>query len=267
MTVRATDHEVALTAPQAVAAAPVRIVAPVDGPPPGAATVVLAHGAGSGPDSDVLVRTAAAVAEAGATVVTFAFGYRAAGRRAPDPAGRLLAAWRDVAAWVRDEVAGEGPLVLGGRSMGGRYASLAVAGATDRVGATGDGPAIGCDGLLLLAYPLRAAGRADTPPRTAHWPRLRVPVLFVSGDRDALCDLGELDAARRAHLTAAPSSVHVVRGADHGLRARGGAGARPDRPPSEVLADVAGAAAAWATARQRAVTRPDRHPWPPVVGP
>jgi len=234
---RSLDVEVPLTPPQAVGAVPVRVVAPAAGPAPDAPTVVLAHGAGSGPDSDVLVATADALVAAGAAAVTFPFAYRAAGRRAPDPAARLLSAWRDVVAWARTSGPARqgGPVVLGGRSMGGRYASLAAA----------DG--LACDGLLLLAYPLRAAGRPDRPPRTAHWPDLRVPVHFVSGDRDALCDLADLDAARRSQLRAAPSSVHVVRGADHGFRVR----VRDSRSQDDVLGDIAAAAARWIAALPR----------------
>lgn len=236
---RRLDVEVPLTPPQAVAAVPVRVVSQAGGAASGAPTVVLAHGAGSGPDSDVLLATAGALAAAGAVAVTFAFGYRAAGRRAPDPARRLLGAWRDVVAWVvaSDVAPTGGPLVLGGRSMGGRYASLAAAGEAD-------GGPVPCDGLLLLAYPLRAAGRGDRPPRTGHWARLHVPVHFVSGDRDALCDLAQLDAERRAHLGAVTSSVHAVPGADHGFRVR----VRDGRTQGEVLAEVAATAAGWVAA-------------------
>lgn len=194
----------------------------------GEVAVILAHGAGTDQRSVVLRGVAEGVARAGYPVLTFNFAYTQAGRRRPDPAGRLLAAWRDVIACARERL-GEGrPLVIGGRSMGGRMASM-VAAEEDL-----------CQGLLLLGYPLHAAGRPERL-RTAHWPALRVPVLFVQGDRDALCPLGVLERERAAFLGRACSEVHVVAGADHSFGAR----KRDGRTQTDVLDEVVHASTDW----------------------
>jgi hypothetical protein len=130
------------------------------------------------------------------------------------------------------------PVVLGGRSLGGRIASLLVAA----------GACPQAVGLLLLAYPLHPAGRPERL-RTAHWPNLRVPVLFVQGDRDPLCDLGLLERERAALLSGADSRVHVLAGADHGFalaraRAVDGAG-QGARSRSVVLAEVVTVVEDW----------------------
>jgi predicted alpha/beta-hydrolase family hydrolase len=119
----------------------------------------------------------------------------------------------------------ERPLVLGGRSMGGRIAShLATQGEP-------------CAGLALIGYPLHPAGRPERL-RSAHWPALRVPVLFVQGDRDRLCDLELLERERRRLPGRTGSRVHLLAGADHGLRMRG-------RDPQQVSAEVVTALTCW----------------------
>jgi predicted alpha/beta-hydrolase family hydrolase len=115
---------------------------------------------------------------------------------------------------------------VGGRSFGGRACSLAVA----------DG--LGAAGLVLLSYPLHPPGR-PTELRTAHFPKLQVPCLFVSGTRDAFATPAELESA----TAAIPGAVtHVwVEGGNHGMRGK-------DAP-------VAAAVREWLAA---AATRPAR---------
>ncbi|HWH32456.1 MAG TPA: alpha/beta fold hydrolase [Egibacteraceae bacterium] len=201
---------------------------PVDG----AAGLVLAHGAGTDMTSPLLRAVARGLAEQGHPVLLFNFSYTEAGRKAPDPMPRLEACSREVAAVARERFGGR-PLVLGGRSMGGRVAS--------HLAAQGEP----CDGLVFLGYPLhppRRAGAAvpDDRLRTAHWPALRTPALFVQGDRDTLADLALLERERAARL-AGPSQVHVVRGGDHGFAVR----KRDGRDPADVLAEIVGVVAAW----------------------
>jgi predicted alpha/beta-hydrolase family hydrolase len=217
---------VPLTPPQAVGETDAQLWPAVDETAP---AVVLAHGAGTNLHGVAGKAIAEGIAAAGHPVMTFNFAYAQAGRRSPDPQARLLSAWRDAIAAMRNRTGAGRPLVIGGRSMGGRMASL--------LAAEGFAPLAG---LVLLNYPLHAIGRPEKL-RTAHWPDLRVPVLFVHGDRDAMCPLDVFERERAARLINAPTTVHVVAGADHsfGVRARDG------RTRAAVLAEAVKAATDW----------------------
>jgi uncharacterized protein len=186
--------------------------------------VVLAPGAGSQVSGPSLTGIAAGLAARGHPVLAFNFAYAERRRPFPDPPARLESAWRDALAFARARLGR--PLVLGGRSMGGRIAThLAVAGEP-------------CAGLALLAYPLHPPGQPERL-RTDHWPRLTVPVLFVQGDHDELCELDLLERQRLQRLTGAPSRLHLLKGADHDFQV-------PGRDRDDVLDEVAAAVAAWA---------------------
>jgi len=140
-------------------------------------------------------------------VVRADFAYRREGRRAPDRPPKLLAAVRDEAAALA-AAAGADPasLVLGGRSMGGRLCSMAVA------------EGLPAAGLVLMAYPLHPPGRPERL-RIEHFPALDVPCLFVSGTRDPFGTPEEMEA----HTAAIPGPVthrwieggrHELKGAD-----------------------------------------------------
>jgi uncharacterized protein len=195
--------------------------------------VVLAPGAGSDLTNPLLRAVGRGLAEHGHPVAVFNFGYTEVGRRRPDPVDRLERAYRDVLGAMRGRFGGR-PMVIGGRSMGGRIAS--------HLAADGDE----CAGLLFLGYPLHPRPRAGeqvpaSKLRTAHWPRLRVPSLFVQGQRDALCDLSLFETERAAHLDSALTDVHLVEGADHGFDVR----KRDGRTLQEVYEEVVGVASAW----------------------
>ena len=146
---------------------------------PGA--VLLAPGAGASADHHTLVAIEQAVAPL--PVVRMDFPYRKAGRRAPDRPPVLLAAVREEAAGLA-AAAHVRPtrIVLGGRSMGGRIASMAIA------------EGLPAGGLLLISYPLHPPGHPDRL-RVEHLPDLTVPCLFISGTRDAFGSPAELEAA------------------------------------------------------------------------
>jgi len=146
-----------------------------------------------------------ALSAVGWVVARMDFPYRLAGRRAPDRAPVLLAAVRDAADELieRAGVSAE-RLVLGGRSMGGRICSMAVA----------DG--LPAAGLILISYPLRPPGRPDKQAeRTAHFPHLSIPCLFVSGTKDAFGSPSELEAATKA--IPGPVAHAWIEGASHAL--------------------------------------------------
>jgi len=182
--------------------------------------LLLAPGAGADRNQSSLVAVDAAVSDIGAKVVRMDFPYRQAGRRAPDREPVLLGAVRAEAAGLAERAKlSPAQLVLGGRSMGGRICSMAVAEGL---------PALG---LALVSYPLHPPGRPDRL-RTAHLPALKVPCLFVSGTRDAFGTPTELEAAT---ATIPGPVTHVwLEGKDHSLRGA-------DRQVSEAIV-------AWMTA-------------------
>jgi predicted alpha/beta-hydrolase family hydrolase len=148
--------------------------------------------------SPLLVDIAKGLAARGHSTLRFNFPYTEAGRRAPDRAPMLEATLLAVLDWARDK--GFSRIVLGGRSMGARYATIVAA-----KGAR-------CDGLLLLAYPLHPA-REPAKLRTGHLPQIEVPMLFLSGSRDALMSFDVLrPIVRRMRRLA---TLHVLEGADH----------------------------------------------------
>ena len=193
--------------------------------------VLLAHGAGSDRNAPALVAVADALEAAGISSLRFDFPYRIAGRKAPDRPPVLLAAVREAAAELARQT-GLPPerLVLGGRSMGGRYCSLAVGDADDPL------PALG---LLLLGYPLHPAGKPDNL-RVEHFPRLDVPVLFLSGDRDALA--GKPDLEKWAGTIPGRVDFHWLPGGDHGFRVPKSLGGKGE---AAVLAEVAAVSTGW----------------------
>lgn len=192
--------------------------------------VLLAPGAGADRDQSTLVALDRVFTALGATVARMDFPYRQAGRRAPDRAPVLIDAVRREAA----ALAGR-RLVLGGRSMGGRMCSMAVAEglaggaggaggagapAVGSPGAAGEGAAGGTSGpvvagLLLVSYPLHPPGKPDSL-RTEHFPAIQVPCLFISGTHDAFGTPAEMEAATAA--VGGPVTHEWIEGKDHGLK-------------------------------------------------
>ena len=161
---------------------------------------VYAPGAGSGLTDAFGVYAARHFAGRGVETWRFQFPYKEKGRSAPDPPALLQATWRAVI----DHVAafGAAPIVVGGRSMGGRIASMVVASGAVRVA-----------GLVLLAYPLVPPGKT-TSDRADHFPDIDVPVLFCSGTRD---NFAGPDQLREAAARVPGATLHFLEGADHGF--------------------------------------------------
>lgn len=164
--------------------------------------VVLAHGAGGRKEDALLSAVASGLCGAGFTVVRFDFPYREAGRRLPGSQRHSETCYRAVVEAVGAEY---GDPVIGGRSYGGRIAShIAAEGAP-------------CAGLVLLAYPLHAPGRTEKP-RDAHLPSIEAPVLFCQGTRDAFANL---DLLQNTVERLPGADLHLVEGADHGMKVKG----------------------------------------------
>jgi predicted alpha/beta-hydrolase family hydrolase len=166
-------------------------------------TVILGHGAGADQNSDFMTSFAVGLAARGIGAVTFNFPYTEQGRRIPDANSALEVCYRAVLEAVRHEGPGRGPLVVGGKSLGGRIASqIAAAGAH-------------VEGLIFLGYPLHPPGRADQL-RAKHLPGIKVPMLFVQGSRDAFGTPDELRPI--IQNLKAPADLCVVEGGDHSFK-------------------------------------------------
>ena len=152
---------------------------------------VCAHGAGGHKDDRGMLRLAQALAPY-LDVQRFNFPYSAAGSRRPDPMPLLKDAFRNAVP--------EGKHIIGGRSMGGRVASMLAA------------ESFPCAGLLLFAYPLHPAGQPEKL-RDAHLAKIRVPVLCFNGTRDALCSRELMEK----HVPPA-WNMQWLEGADHSLK-------------------------------------------------
>ncbi|MGF6401678.1 putative alpha/beta-hydrolase family hydrolase [Pseudomonas frederiksbergensis] len=170
---------------------------------PASATLILAHGAGAPMDSVWMSDMAERLAAHGVNVLRFEFPYMAqrridGGKRPPNPAPKLQECWREVYAVVRRHVAGR--LAIGGKSMGGRMASLLA----DELGA---------DALVCLGYPFYAVGKPETP-RVEHLAGLKTRTLIVQGERDAL---GNREAVEGYELAPSIEVFWLVAG-DHDLK-------------------------------------------------
>jgi predicted alpha/beta-hydrolase family hydrolase len=165
------------------------------------ALLVLAHGAGAGEGHPFMVAIARGLAERGIDVVTFDFPYIQQKRKVPDKAPVLEAAFRDAISTARHGVGRDRALFIGGKSMGGRMAThLAAQGLDD------------LRGVVVLGYPLHPPGKRDQL-RTAHFPKIRVPLLIVQGERDTFGTPAELEpivGGMSAEIT-----LHVIPGGDH----------------------------------------------------
>lgn len=189
------------------------------------AVFVCAHGAGGHKADRGMEQLAAALCGSGFDLVRFNFLYREAGSRRPDPMARLTQCFEAVVAHTRAQL-GKQCLLIGGRSMGGRAASMMAA------------EGVGCDGLLLLAYPLHPPGKPGQL-RVAHLPRIQVPVLCINGTRDAFCTKELMDQALES--VSAPWTMHWLQGADHSFHVLKSSG----RTDAEVHAEIAEASSAW----------------------
>lgn len=178
-----------------------------DGPEDARVTILLAHGAGAPMDSASMNATTKALAEQGFRVARFEFGYMAsrrteAGRKPPPRADKVMPEYLAAV----DDLAANGPLIIGGKSMGGRLASMVA----DNLFAAGR-----IKGLLCLGYPFHPPGKPDQL-RTAHLIDLKTPTLICQGTRD---EFGLPEEIRGYGLSTAIELVFLEDG-DHDLKPR-----------------------------------------------
>ena len=186
---------------------------------------VFAHGAGGHSTDRGMNALAAVLRNVGLGIVRFNFPYRERGSGRPDVMPLLMESVAAVSARVRRELA-PGRLFLGGRSMGGRAASMLAA------------EGFATDGLLLFAYPLHPAGKPEKL-RDAHLASIAAPVLCFNGTRDALCrqDLMEAVVARLPRTW----TMHWLEGADHSFHVLKSSG----RSDADVIAEIAQVTRGW----------------------
>ena len=194
------------------------------------ALYLFAHGAGVGMMHPSMGSNAEGLAERGIATLRYQFPYMEKGSRRPDPP-RVAQATVRAAAAAAAHVAHGLPLFAGGRSYGGRMTSQAQA----------QEPLAGVRGLAFLGFPLHPAG-APSIDRAEHLGRVQVPMLFVSGDRDALAEV-ELLKSVVAGL-GKNATLHLVAHGDHGLRVP----AKSGRTPPDAQAEALDAMAEWMTA-------------------
>jgi predicted alpha/beta-hydrolase family hydrolase len=189
------------------------------------AALVLAHGAGAGQMSRFMVRAAQELALRRITTATFDFPYITAGRKVPDRAPVLEGAWREAIDAARGRF-GDLPLVIGGKSMGGRMAShVAAQGGIGEVA-----------GVVFLGYPLHPPGKPEQR-RDAHLPAIAEPMLFIQGSRDTFGTAAEI-AALLPSLQRA--TLHEIAGGDHSFSVPGG---KTKQEPA--FQEVVNTVAAW----------------------
>jgi len=178
-----------------------------DGPVRARAIVALAHGAGVPMDSPFMNEFAAGLSGEGVRVARFEFPYMAARRsggprRAPNPAAVLEATWFDVV----ETLGGGDRLVVGGKSMGGRIASMIA----DRARARG---------VICLGYPFHPPGRPGQL-RTAHLEQLETPALIIQGERDPFGTRDEVPGYRLSRAI----EVRWLEDGDHSFKPRARSG-------------------------------------------
>ncbi|HEV2178770.1 MAG TPA: alpha/beta family hydrolase [Gemmatimonadaceae bacterium] len=189
------------------------------------AVFVCAHGAGGNMSDRSVVATANAMRARGIGVVRFNFLYREKKRGRPDQMPVLQETVAAVVERARTEL-GPKRLVIGGRSMGGRAASMLAA------------EGFAADGLLLLAYPLHPPGKPNQL-RDAHLPKITMPVCCFCGTRDPFVTRAIMQ--RVLEKVTAPWEMHWVEGADHSFHVLKSSG----RTDAEVLQQIATTSREW----------------------
>jgi len=174
-------------------------------PPDPVAWLVVAHGAGAGMDHPFIVGFCRAMAEHGVATARFNFFYMNSGRRSPDPEPYLRAAWMEAFGAVMGMAEGI-PALAGGKSLGGRIASMCVA----------DG--MPARGLVFLGYPLHSPAKPERV-RSEHLARIDVPMLFLHGTRDPFAKPEPL--AKVLEQLGTRATLVAIEGGDHSFNVRG----------------------------------------------
>ena len=188
---------------------------------------VLAHGAGAGMRHPFLESIAQRLAQRSIATLRYQFPYMEQRVRRPDPPAVAAATVR-AAVIEAARVAPGLPLVAGGKSFGGRMTSTAQA----------EGPLPGVRGLVFLGFPLHPPGR-PADKRAEHLAQVRIPMLFLQGDRDEFADLKLLKPVVKQ--LGERATLHLVEGGDHSFHVL----KRSGRTDAEVMAELVETIVAW----------------------
>ena len=195
--------------------------------PPGAkALYVFAHGAGAGMRHRSMVSNAEGLAARGIATLRYQFLYMEKGSKRVDPPKLAHSAVRAAVAEA-GRLASDLPLFAGGRSFGGRMTSQAQA----------EAALPGVRGLAFLGFPLHPAGKPGID-RAAHLDQVHIPMMFVSGDRDALAERQLLEPMIAGLGDRA--TLHLIRDGDHSLKVRASSGRSSAEAETEALDAMAG---------------------------
>lgn len=195
------------------------------------ALYLFAHGAGAGMTHKAMESNAQGLAKRGIATLRYQFLYMEKGSKRPD-APKLAHAVVRAAAAEAVRLAPDLPLFAGGRSFGGRMTSQAQA----------EMPLPDVRGLAFLGFPLHPAGKPGTE-RAEHLERVEVPMLFVSGDRDALAELDLLKSVVAG--LGKRAALRLVNHADHSFKVA----AKSGRTPADAEGEALDALANWITDR------------------
>ena len=196
-------------------------------PPDARLLYVLAHGAGAGMRHPFLEAVARALAEQKIATVRYQFPYMEQRARRPDPPAVAAATVRAAVAEAA-RVAPGLPLIAGGKSFGGRMTSTAQA----------ETPLPGVRGLVFLGFPLHPPGR-PADKRAEHLAQVRIPMLFLQGDRDEFADLKLLGPVIKR--LGERATLHSVAGGDHSFHVL----KRSGRTDARVMAELVETIVAW----------------------
>ncbi len=189
---------------------------------------VLAHGAGAGMRHRFMDQICEVLAGQGVGTFRYQFPYMERDSRRPDPKPILLATVRSAVSFA-EKLAGDLPILAGGKSMGGRMTSMASA----------EEPLAGVRGIVFVGFPLHPAGKPSTD-RAEHLHKVTVPMLFLQGTRDALADLTLLKPVCK--VLGKKATLHIIEGADHSFHVLKSSGTSDE----EVLDDLARTTKSWA---------------------
>ena len=193
--------------------------------------MVFAHGAGAGIGHEFMAGMALHLAEQSMASFRYQFPYMEQRRKAPDPQPILLETVRSAVAAAQEYGMGL-PLLAGGKSLGGRMTSIAAS----------QDPLPSVKGLVFFGFPLHAPGRPSSE-RGEHLFKIRLPMLFLQGTRDALADLALMRSLCGQLQKRGTVRLHIIDGADHSFHVPKKSG----RTREDVLKEMGSVVSEWAS--------------------